>query len=153
MSKLKIILRLATIFSLALTLNLGVALAQEEPSAVTEDESVTTAQDESAGATEEIFSQELETPVVESAAATEDNSISTEVLAVEEPKLLPDSPFYFFKEIGRGISNTFTFSSEKKAEKRLDQAAERLAETKAMLSETNSEDSGKNKKITNSIIK
>jgi len=153
MSKLKIILRLATIFSLALTLNLGVALAQEEPSAVTEDESVTTAQDESAGATEEIFSQELETPVVESAAATEDNSISTEVLAVEEPKLLPDSPFYFFKEIGRGISNTFTFSSEKKAEKRLDQAAERLAETKAMLSETNSEDSGKNKKITNSLIK
>ena len=176
MSKLKIILRLAAIFSLALTLNLGIALAQEEPVTAaeeepvtateeavttveeepvtaTEEEPVTTAQDESTGATEEIFSQELETPVVESAAAAEDNSISTEVLGVDEPTLLPSSPFYFFKEIGRGISNTFTFSAEKKAEKRLNQAAERLAEAKAMLSETSAGDSSKNKKIANSLIK
>ncbi|MDD5295090.1 MAG: DUF5667 domain-containing protein [Patescibacteria group bacterium] len=141
MSKLKIILRLATIFALALTLDLGIALAQDEP-----------AQDESA-VIEEVFTDELEAPVVESAAATEDNDLSAEILGVSEPTLLPSSPFYFFKEIGRAVSNTFTFSAEKKAEKRLNQAAERLAEAKAMLSETNSEDSSQNKKIANSLIK
>jgi len=136
MSKPKIILTLATIFSLALTLNLGVALAQDDPAAA-----------------EEIFTRELEAPVVESVAAEEDNTLSAEVLGVDEPKLLPSSPFYFFKEIGRGISNTFTFSAEKRAEKRLDQAAERLAEVKEMIAQTDSGDSGQNKKIVKSLEK
>ncbi|MFA4834121.1 MAG: DUF5667 domain-containing protein [Patescibacteria group bacterium] len=160
MSKPKIILTLAAIFSLALVINLGTALAQEEsvttagdePVTAVQEEPVIAAQDEPAGAAEEIFNQEP-VPVVESAAATEDNALSAEILGVDEPTLLPSSPFYFFKEIGRGISNTFTFSAEKKAEKRLNQAAERLAETKVMLSETNSEDSSQNKKIANSFVK
>ncbi|MDD5031448.1 MAG: DUF5667 domain-containing protein [Patescibacteria group bacterium] len=153
MSKLKIFLRLATIFSLALTLNLGTALAQEEPTTSVGDESAITAEEESATVAEEIFTAEPETLAVESAAATEDNDLSAEVLGVDEPKLLPSSPFYFFKEIGRTMSNTFTFSAEKKAEKRLEQAAERLAEAKVMLSETSSGDSGKNKKVVNALIK
>lgn len=137
MSKLKIILTLVAMFGLALVINLGTALAQDEP----------------AEAAEEIFTQELEAPAVESAAAEEDNALSAEVLGVDEPKLLPSSPFYFLKEIGRGISNTFTFSSEKKAEKRLNQASERLAEVKEMIANADSEDSRGNKKIVKSLEK
>ncbi|MDD5071491.1 MAG: DUF5667 domain-containing protein [Patescibacteria group bacterium] len=136
MPKLKTILRLAAIFSLALTLNLGAALAQ--------DDSV---------AAEEIFAGDIKAPAAESTAAEEDNALSAEILGVEAPSLLPTSPFYFFKEIGRGLGNVFAFSAENKAERRMEQAAERLAEAKAMIAEASSDNNRANKKITNSLIK
>ena len=144
MKTIKTILILTAIFSLVFIFGQTAVLAQDDPSVLTENN--TTVLTEEATAEESStfrapISQELATPTVESSAAAEDNSISTEILKVDKPTLLPSSPFYFLKEIGRGVSNIFTFSSEKKAEKKLEQAAERLAEVKKMLSQTESRDS------------
>lgn len=49
-------------------------------------------------------------------------------LGVEEPSLLPGSPFYFLKSIGRGIRLFFTFDSVKKAELELKFVDEKFAE-------------------------
>ncbi len=51
------------------------------------------------------------------------------VLGVEEPTLLPDSPFYFFKSMGRGVKMFFTFDAAKKTELELKFLDEKLAET------------------------
>jgi len=146
MSKSGKILIMAAVLVSALTLGLSAVVAQEEP-----DTAAVVPEDQATA--EEAFSPALEAPVVESAAAQADNTAGAEILGVGEPKLLPSSPFYFFKEIGRGISNAFTFSEEKRAEKKLDQASERLAEVEIMMSETTSEDAGKNKTIANSLTK
>lgn len=66
-------------------------------------------------------------------AAQDENQTSTEQvttsdLGVENPGLLPGSPFYFLKEWGRQIQNFFTFDPVKKAQLQLDQANERAAE-------------------------
>ena len=53
-------------------------------------------------------------------------------LDLPKPGLTPDSPFYFFDTIGKKISLFFTFSPDKKAEKAIQFAEERLAEVKAM---------------------
>jgi len=49
------------------------------------------------------------------------------------PGLLPDSPFYFLEIIAEGIGTFFTFGDLKKAERYAALAAERLAETQAMV--------------------
>jgi len=72
-------------------------------------------------------------PQAESPAADEENGLNLELLNVGDPELLPSSPFYFFKEAGRAIQSALAFSSESKAEKKLGQAAERLAEIKKMI--------------------
>ncbi len=48
------------------------------------------------------------------------------------PGLTPDSSFYFLDTLGEKIGMFFTFGAEKKAEKALKYAEEKLAETKAM---------------------
>jgi parvulin-like peptidyl-prolyl isomerase len=48
------------------------------------------------------------------------------------PGLTPDSPFYFLDTLGEKIGMFFAFSAEKKAEKALQYAEEKLAEVKAM---------------------
>lgn len=65
-------------------------------------------------------------------AATADN------LGVENPGILPSSPFYFLKEWQRGIAKFFTPDSTKKAELDLQEMNQRAAEIKKM-EETNSQ--------------
>lgn len=48
------------------------------------------------------------------------------------PGLAPDGPFYFLDTLGEKIVMFFTFGAEKKAEKALEFAEEKLAEAKAM---------------------
>ena len=60
-------------------------------------------------------------------------------LGVEEPSLLPDSPFYFLKEWQRSIGNFFTFNSVKKAERYLQQANEKLIEAERLAERTGKE--------------
>ncbi|OGF62603.1 hypothetical protein A2926_01030 [Candidatus Giovannonibacteria bacterium RIFCSPLOWO2_01_FULL_44_40] len=62
----------------------------------------------------------------------EQESVSLQDLDVSEPTLLPGSPFYFFKTIGRGFQSIFTFNSVKKAELEIRFADEKLAETKKL---------------------
>ncbi len=49
-----------------------------------------------------------------------------------DPGLTPDSPFYFFDTLGEKIGMFFTFGTEKKAEKTMKYAEEKLAEAKVM---------------------
>lgn len=58
--------------------------------------------------------------------------ITTKDLGVENPGVLPTSPFYFLKEWARGIRKTFTFNPVKKAELELQYTNERAAEIKKM---------------------
>ncbi|MBT9168763.1 MAG: hypothetical protein DDT19_02111 [Syntrophomonadaceae bacterium] len=59
-------------------------------------------------------------------------AISSVNLEVENPGILPTSPFYFFKEWKRGINKFFTFNPVKKAELELDEINQRAAEIKKM---------------------
>lgn len=72
----------------------------------------------------------------ETPSATEavnlDEDIQSQDLGVREPRILPDSPFYFLKEITRGLQSFFTFDSVAKAELRLKFANEKLMELKKL---------------------
>ena len=55
-----------------------------------------------------VLAQETETSVE---AIVEAETVTNADLGVEVPGLLPTSPFYFFKEIGRGFQRALTFFS------------------------------------------
>jgi len=60
----------------------------------------------------------------------QDETVSAQDLGISEPKVLPDSPFYFLKNWGRGIGLFFAFNPVKKAELRMKFANEKLMEAK-----------------------
>jgi len=64
-----------------------------------------------------------------------DEDIEAEDLGVSDPTILPNSPFYFLKNWGRGMRSFFTFNPVKKAELKLRFANERLIEARKMVSE------------------
>ena len=66
----------------------------------------------------------------EAVEIAEEEIITLSDLEVEDPGMLPTSPFYFFKEMGRGIQNLLTFNSVKKAELQLQYSNEKAAELK-----------------------
>lgn len=57
-----------------------------------------------------------------------DSQVTAQDLGVQNPTILPNSPFYFIKEWGRGIANFFTFNATKKAELANTYANEKLIE-------------------------
>lgn len=61
--------------------------------------------------------------------------VTAQDLDVSEPTLLPNSPFYFFKEWSRGIQSFFTFGQLKKTELEQKFANERLVELQKMVEE------------------
>ena len=77
--------------------------------------------------------------LLSSAAFAEEIDVSAEDLNIEEPSLLPDSPFYFFKEWGRNIRSFFTFDSVAKMELENQYANEKLLELKKLVEENRSE--------------
>lgn len=54
-------------------------------------------------------------------------------LNTPDPTLLPDSPFYFLKDVGRNVQMFFTFDPVKKAELRMDFANQKLAEANKLV--------------------
>lgn len=66
----------------------------------------------------------------EPATVATEEAISISDLGVEEPTILPTSPFYFFKEFGRNVRSLVTFNSVSKAELELKFANEKAAELK-----------------------
>lgn len=73
--------------------------------------------------------------IANSAAAQEaqpTEEITTKDLGIENPGILPSSPFYFLKEWQRGIKKIFTFDPVKKAELELGESNERAAEIKKL---------------------
>ncbi len=62
-----------------------------------------------------------------------DEDIQPADLEVSPPTVLPDNPFYFFKNLGRNIRSLFTFNPVAKAELREKFANEKLIELKEMI--------------------
>lgn len=77
-------------------------------------------------------------PVVTSVeeAVTLDEDIQPADLGIGEPRILPDSPFYFLKNWGRGIRSLLTFNPVAKAELKLKFSNEKLMEIKKMVEKT-----------------
>lgn len=67
-----------------------------------------------------------------------DEDIQAQELEVGEPTILPDSPFYFFKEWGRTIQSFFAFNPIAKAELLERFANEKLIELKKMVEQEKS---------------
>jgi hypothetical protein len=65
-----------------------------------------------------------------------DENVEASDLGVSEPTLLPDSPFYFLKNWGRGIRVFFTFNSVEKVNLRLRFSAEKLLELRKLAEKT-----------------
>jgi len=65
-----------------------------------------------------------------------DEDVQPTDLGISEPKLLPDSPFYFLKNWARDIQQVLTFDPVKKAELRLKFANEKLMEVKEITQKT-----------------
>lgn len=61
-----------------------------------------------------------------------DENIQAKDLGIEEPKVLPGSFFYSFKNIARGLRSAFTFNPFKKADLKLRFVNERLIEAKKL---------------------
>src|SRR3989338_8441280 len=60
----------------------------------------------------------------------EEEVVTISDLGITNPGILPTSPFYFFKEMGRGMQGFFTFNPVAKAELQLKIANEKAAELK-----------------------
>jgi len=65
-----------------------------------------------------------------------DENVTAQDLGVQEPTVLPDSPFYFFKNLGREIQSALTFNPIRKAELREKFANEKLIELKKVSEKT-----------------
>lgn len=66
-----------------------------------------------------------------------DENIQAQDLGIAEPRILPDSPFYFLKNWARGIQQTITLDPVKKAELKLKIASEKLLEVRKTAEKTN----------------
>src|SRR3989338_6887931 len=65
-----------------------------------------------------------------------DENVSAQDLGVSESTVLPDSPFYFFKNMGRTIQSAITLDPVKKAALREKFANEKLIELKKLTEKT-----------------
>jgi len=70
-----------------------------------------------------------------SADITIDETITAADLGVSEPTILPDSPWYIFKDLWRGLSVAMTFNQTAKAEKQLQYANERVIEAQELFTQ------------------
>jgi len=69
-------------------------------------------------------------------ATVVEEEVTAQDLNVAEPTILPDSPFYFLKNISREIQSIFTFDQVKKAELRERFTNEKLIELKKVAEKT-----------------
>lgn len=69
----------------------------------------------------------------ETTAIAPEETISVSDLGIQNAGILPTSPFYFFKEIGRNLQSLMTFNPVAKAELELKFANEKAAEAKQVL--------------------
>ena len=80
---------------------------------------------------------------------TIEEEVTSEDLGIEDPGLLPTSPFYFFKEWGRGVRSFFTFNPIKKGELELRFVNEKAAEAKKIHESRGDDESAVNIAIEN----
>lgn len=68
----------------------------------------------------------------ENSQVNQDEEVSAQDLGISEPKLLPDNPFYFFKNWVRDVQLFFAFNQVKKGELRLKFANEKIIEAQKL---------------------
>lgn len=68
-----------------------------------------------------------------------DEEVVAQDLEIQDPTMLPDSPFYFIKSWSRGIQGFFTFNPVDKAALKQRFASEKLIEVKKMIEERRDE--------------
>lgn len=83
----------------------------------------------SANAQDTESAQEAISVSAQEIASASENSVD---LGIENPGMLPTSPFYFLKEWKRKVNKFFTFNPVKKAELELDEINQRAAEMEKM---------------------
>ncbi|MBI2053908.1 MAG: hypothetical protein HYT36_01050 [Candidatus Staskawiczbacteria bacterium] len=66
-----------------------------------------------------------------------DENLNPEDFGLNKVGMLPDSPFYFLKNIRRGVNSFFTFDPAKKTELKMRFAAEKLLEVKTLAEREN----------------
>ncbi|OGN07248.1 MAG: hypothetical protein A2940_00590 [Candidatus Wildermuthbacteria bacterium RIFCSPLOWO2_01_FULL_48_29] len=93
-----------------------------------------------------LFAQEAETSVE---AVIEAETVTIDDLGVSESELLPTSPFYFLKEIGRGLQRALTFNAIAKTELELKIASEKAAEAKKVAEENPSDERSISRALSN----
>ncbi|MBI2098700.1 MAG: hypothetical protein HYT49_03595 [Candidatus Wildermuthbacteria bacterium] len=93
-----------------------------------------------------LFAQEAETNVE---AVVEAETVTVDDLGVDEPELLPTSPLYFLKEIGRGWQRALTFNAIAKTELELKIASEKAAEAKKVAEENPSDERSISRALSN----
>lgn len=79
----------------------------------------------------DIAAHELEEAQIDQLVSLDEN-ITPEEFGIGDPNILPGSPFYGFKNFGRGFRSFFTFDSVKKAELKIKFANEKLIEAKKL---------------------
>jgi len=94
-----------------------------------------------------LFAQEEQTTNTEISEVVADEDITASDLGVGEPRILPDSPFYFVKNISRSLRSALTFDPVKKAELKLRFANEKLIEAKKLTEKK------KNPKVVEKVLK
>ncbi len=72
----------------------------------------------------------------ENAASEDQTDVTAADLGLQEPNILPDSPFYFIKEWSRSVQSFFTFNPIKKIELQNKVASEKLLEAKKLSEKT-----------------
>jgi len=91
-----------------------------------------------------VFAQESTTGKATTTEALEelnlDESVTPQDLEVSEPKILPDNPLYFFKNLGRRIRAFFAFRPIDKAKLSMKFASEKLLEAKKLAQKTKNPD-------------
>lgn len=87
----------------------------------------------------EVAHEEPET-TVEAVVAAE--TVTNADLGVQDPGVLPSSPLYFFKEIGRGLQRALTFNAVAKTELELQVTSEKAAEAKKVAEQNPDDEKG-----------
>ena len=83
------------------------------------------------GVTLTVLAQETPPEITEAVNLEED--VKAEDLEIGEPSILPDSPFYFLKNLGRNVREFFAFNPITKAQLKERFANEKLIELKKMV--------------------
>lgn len=76
-------------------------------------------------------------------AVESDQDITAGDLGIDDPKVLPDSPWYGLKKFWEGIKDSFTFNPIIKAENNLTRASERLIEIQKLIDQGKIKDADK----------
>lgn len=109
--------------------------------------------DEFAGSTTGSMEADVDDEFAGSTDGSMEADVEDELVDNSDAGLTPDSPFYFLDSWGESLNLFFTFNNEKKAEKRLKFAEEKLAELEQLAADGDIDPEKLQKRIDKSLSK